>query len=176
MCSSIGASEKNHGMPNVELRYPRITQDQYNWCWAAVTVGIDEFYGGIGWTQCRLANDLLVRDDCCRQGGTLACSKTYRLDEALAYIGRLDRFENAAQVWDTCDREITAQRPLGVRIELEGGMPAHAVVIIGVGTAYDQMVVVFDPRWSRRVMGIDELTSDYLGFRGRWARSFFTKR
>ena len=164
-------------MPNHHLSGFKMQQQwpQTNWCWAAVTASTAKFYNqATPWTMCRLAEYLLQSAKCCAHPEK--CDRTFATGEALKRIGRLEQQTDKAEDWATCDREITAERPLGVRIEWESNRPGHAVMIVGIETATDERVTVADPDWDERTMSWDELASNYQGTKGRWVRSWFTKK
>lgn len=118
----------------IELKVP--LQEQANWCWAATTVAVADYYAGgsAGLAQCDVVNRRLGRGDCCG-GGSLPApcdvqsGLTLPLFEAkhheMTFANRLD--------FATIEQEIDEGRPVCARVVWEEGFgQGHFVVIHGV--------------------------------------------
>jgi hypothetical protein len=93
-------------------------QEQSNWCWAAVSVSVAQFFSaGTIWSQqCDLANQELGQT-CCPAGNNAAvCDVPWYLDQALARVGHLNTWAPGYQTIGRIQLEINAHRPMGVRI------------------------------------------------------------
>ena len=152
-------------------------QIEDNWCWAAVSVSIDQYFDpASGITQCQMAQKVLGRNDCC--GNPDACDERAKLQDALGdsgvkhlqgiVTGLLDFPKLAALV-----RQPSAL-PVCVRIEWAGG-GAHFVAIDGVGTsAVGPLVRVADPLHGDSVWEYDEFERAYRGI-GSVSHTFLLK-
>lgn len=54
------------------LNFTMQKQTQTNWCWAAVSASVGNYYGTGSWTQCGVATAALDRN-CCNQPGRATC-------------------------------------------------------------------------------------------------------
>lgn len=79
-------ADVGHDLP---VRVP--AQSQSNWCWAAVSLGVSDFYSqqGSTWTQCEVANKTLGRNDCCEEPVPDSCNCPWTLQDALSTVGNL---------------------------------------------------------------------------------------
>ena len=101
-------------------------QEQTNWCWAAVAVGVAARYGAV-WQQCNLAG-LELGQQCCPAGTNPgACNVPYYLDRALARVGHFRAMvAGAAPLNPQVIAEINANRPVGGAPRGRGGRQRHA--------------------------------------------------
>lgn len=61
-----------------------------NWYWAAIGVAVRDHYNvETKYTQCRLAELIFNRHDCCDEGDT--CNETHSLKDTLAQLRHLDK-------------------------------------------------------------------------------------
>ena len=75
-------------------------QEQSKWCWAAVGASVALYYEPqASWTQCRVANEQLERNDCCGNGAAGACNQYGFLASALE-LGRMPRQLGCQQFGD----------------------------------------------------------------------------
>jgi papain like cysteine protease AvrRpt2 len=127
-------------MSNKTLSLNVPDQEQLNWCWAATTVGVSNFYnpplnGEAGLTQCEVVNRRLGLENCCNDGNSfipVGCNiqsgLTLPLYEAnhhrLTYANKLTFAEVVA--------EIENDAPVCVRVVWEQGFgDGHFAVIAG---------------------------------------------
>jgi hypothetical protein len=151
-------------------------QQQSNWCWAAVSVSVAQYYRRqTPWTQCTVAGAELNRSDCCGGGAGTGCNVVWYLDRALTRVQSL-RIRNAGSTpFADVQAEIAADRPLGCRIGWSTG-GGHFVTIGGWMLAPDgtQYVDVFDPLYSYSQTTYQSFVSAYQGV-GTWTHSYFTQ-
>jgi hypothetical protein len=147
-------------------------QEQTNWCWAGVAVGVAARYGAV-WQQCNLAG-LELGQQCCPAGTNPgACNVPYYLDRALARVGHFrTMIAGAAPFTPQVTAEINASRPVGVRIGWSGG-GGHFVAIAGYSTNGGQFVDVEDPWYSASTVTYAVLQSAYKGT-GTWTHTYWT--
>lgn len=149
------------------------------WCWAATTCGVASHYEpNAGYTQCGVAQKTLDRLDCCQgdpRGGP--CDEPYQLNLALAAVGHLGSFIQGTLDEAVLTTELANNRPVGIRIEWEGG-GGHFVVIAGFLGGTDPMVEVHDPAKTqgtgRLVVSYGDVVAAYEGL-GSWSHSYQTK-
>lgn len=150
-------------------------QEQAEWCWAAVSSSVGNFYGQASWTQCAVASAELTPLNCCGDAAAGDCNKPWRLDTALRSVGHFDRMTSASLAFDAVQAEINARRPVGCRIAWAGG-GAHFValggwLIAGNGTQYvDVRDSFYGPTRKRYV----DLVSAYKSPGDEWSHSYFT--
>lgn len=147
-------------------------QEQTNWCWAAVAVGVAARYGA-AWQQCNIAS-LELGQHCCPAGTNPgACNVPYYLDRALS---RVDHFATmitgVASLSPQVITEINANRPMGVRIGWAGG-GGHFIAIAGYSTNGGQFVDVEDPWYSASTVAYTVLQNAYKGT-GSWTHTYRT--
>src|SRR5262249_17208683 len=115
-------------------------QTQTNWCWAATSTSVNQYYFPSTWTQCRVANAELGLTGCCNAPVPSACNVPWYLDRALTRTGNYVSFEGPV-TFERVKTEIDAGRPVGVRVGWSGG-GGHFLVIegysrIGTNTFFD---------------------------------------
>jgi len=126
---SQGGDGEGAGNP---LAYNQQSQLQTQWCWAAVTSSIAEYYNDASsaTTQCKLANAAFKQSTCCSAGSSAQCNKPYKTHQALQSIGHLAATVASAISFAAVQQEIDGARPVVVAIGWHGG-GGHAVVISG---------------------------------------------
>jgi hypothetical protein len=158
---------------DVRLRFSMQQQRQANWCWAAVSSSVDEYYKvGSTLTQCQIANSHTGQTNCCSAAGSSApCNAYGYLDQTLGIVGHFDRMTQPS-TFDEVEKEMVAGRPLGIRVAWSGG-GAH--FIAATGTEDDGSVWVSDPgSGTTSLVPFNTLRSSYLSS-GTWTHSYFTK-
>jgi hypothetical protein len=158
-----------------EILFDMQRQQQTNWCWAATSTSVAQFYNpNSGWTQCLAANGETGRSDCCGAGASGPCNVYGFLDTALTRVGRLDRWTGSVATVAQIENEVTFARPLCLRVAWSGG-GAHFLAIRGHytvgGTDY---VSVDDPIYGKSDVTYAVLQSSYQGT-GSWTHSYYTR-
>ncbi len=149
------------------------SQEQQNWCWAAVACSTAELFGQLTWTQCKLVEAELDEDTCCQDGSTDECDKPWYLDDALRRTGNLEAFTSGATAFASVRDEVDAGLPLGVRIRWEDG-GGHFVALDGYLDGDDPQVQVRDPWDGLHQFDYEEFRDRYDG-NGEWTHSYRTK-
>lgn len=159
----------------VRLNCPVPRQQQSNWCWCATTLGVHlMFQPGNPTTQCRAANQILVRTDACTNPSGAAVNIPYYLDRALATFGHLRAPTiGAALAASQVDQEIQAGKPVGTRIGWSGG-GGHFMVIEGYLAGAVPRVAIHDPIYGRSDMDYSAYLSSYQGS-GTWTHSYLIR-
>ena len=147
-------------------------QEQTNWCWAAVAVGVAARAGAV-WQQCNVASQELGQT-CCPPGtNPAACNVPYYLDRALTRVGHFrSMITGAAPLVAQVAPEIDADRPVGVRIGWAGG-GGHFLAIAGYSTVGGQFLDVEDPWYAASTVTYAVLQTAYKG-NGTWTHTFWT--
>ena len=152
-------------------------QEQDNWCWAAVAVGIGDFLLARQTQQCAFASDVLgmASGACCGTQSGGPCDKQWYLDRALSKVGCFERLDVPASFADV-GTEIDDGHPLGVRIRWSNGS-GHFVAITAyrTGGSGAQIVTVQDP-WGPKELDyeIGKLNGQYGTSSGSWTHSYYT--
>ncbi len=161
------------------LKLPFTLQEQLgiNWCWAAVSQGVAEFYGIGSWTQCEIASRTLPGSrNCCTatpRGGP--CDETYYLHEALTTVGHLGGPPTGPLSATEIQAQLQQNRPIGVRIRWQSGR-GHFIVLTGYLDGRRSYVEVHDSASDSRdptELSLTHLMTRYAGL-GIWSHSFVT--
>ncbi|WP_237479462.1 papain-like cysteine protease family protein [Lichenibacterium dinghuense] len=153
------------------------TQLQSDWCWAAVTASVSQFYRpNSGWTQCSVADAALVRQDCCGAGGSdpNKCNKPFYLEVALDVTSHLLRIEPRHLSVTEVQNELSNGRPLCCRIEWVD-RTGHFLSIIDcfVGQSGDTYLSIADPIFLETQILFQDFASAYQTG-ASWTHSYFT--
>ncbi|MDW3221411.1 MAG: papain-like cysteine protease family protein [Paracoccaceae bacterium] len=173
-------------------------QEQANWCWAATTVGISDYYNPPmtpedAIKQCDVVNRRLKRSDCCFDGASdlrWQCNVQSGLTLPLFELGHhVVTYANQLD-FETIASEVAQGRPVCCRVVWEEGFgEGHFVVIVGVihdseGGITD--VVVEDSFYGRSIqtygafrrfyrVPLQNGVGDDIG-EGLWTHSYFTQK
>jgi hypothetical protein len=154
------------------------TQQQTNWCWAAVSTSVSHFYNaGSAWTQCLVANSALPRNDCCGAGASdpAKCDKPWYLDTALQTTGNLASVITRALSFAEIQTEIGKDAPIGSRVGWYGG-GGHFQTVVGwlVGEGGTEYIDISDPIYLDAQIEYADFASSYQTG-GDWTHSYLTR-
>lgn len=150
--------------------FPMETQQQSQWCWAAVSVSTASYYGDPAWSQCALVNAELGETGCCANGASSACNQPWSLQAALTRVGHLSSFSLGRLGERDTEAQIAAGRPVAVRIDWGDGT-GHFVVVSGMEP--DDIVTVEDPLNGTFSGPYSSFAAAYLGS-GSWSHTYLT--
>jgi Papain-like cysteine protease AvrRpt2 len=152
-------------------------QQQVNWCWAAVTLGVESFFNpATTSTQCDIANVALGRRDCCPARTGNPCDRTWYLDRTLINVGHLASQSPTPSDFGTVRNQIAAKVPLCCRIGWAGPEDGgHFVALSGwsIDDNGTQYVDVNDPFYDFNQPTFADFCSSYQTS-GSWTDSYFT--
>jgi hypothetical protein len=151
-------------------------QEQTNWCWAAISASIAEFFGSSFWTQCKIASEELGVD-CSRASNKNTCNRQWSLDAPLRLVGHLDQMvERSCNLAEVIE-EINAGRPLCCRIAYRRSGGGHFVAIGGWSNTSDgkSYLQVHDPYLGFVIQLYDKFASGYRAPGDHWSHSYFTR-
>lgn len=154
-------------------------QEQNQWCWAANTACIVNYYGTNGnIKQCELANKYLSNtgNRCCQNGSSRSCNRPNGENEmkrALKEQGELDSkiYQKALSI-SQIKESLTGKRPFIMGWRQANAQVGHVVVGCGYNPEA-QTLTQMDP-WENRGMQTNKYTGGQLivgGQRGNWAMS-----
>jgi hypothetical protein len=149
-------------------------QEQDNWCWAAVSVAVETYYGGANWSQCDLAGVQLGLG-CCSNPIPNACDVPFYLDRSLAGVGCFDRYVSGSVPYSSVQTEIGARRPLCCRIQWSVGGHFVAISDWRIDASGTEYVGVQDPDNGYNFQTLSEFTNSYRSA-GSWSDTYFTRR
>ncbi|UGT61257.1 papain-like cysteine protease family protein [Nocardia asteroides] len=159
-----------------QLNFRMQHQEQTMWCWNAATVSTAAFYDAAStWTQGKLANAELGRNDCAVVAGAVSpCNQGRWPDTALTRIGRLKERVNTSLTDLQLAGELARNAPVVVNISWRGG-GGHIVALRGRSVIGGQdYVSVADPWEGDSDVAYEEFRDFYLGD-GIWNVSYKTK-
>ncbi len=149
-------------------------QQQSKWCWAATSTSVAHFFKpSTGWTQCKVANHIKGRSDCCGSGASGPCNDGDSLEDALNVVDHLNYVEGDAASYDNVQGMIAAGLPVPVRTAWSGG-GAHFIAIVGYEEAEERLLTIADP-----ISGVS--VWDYPTFKtayrhsGTWTDTYYVK-
>jgi hypothetical protein len=176
--SLIAASRKTLPRPprprHANLHLAMQTQQESQWCWAAVATSVSLFYNaGSGRTQCSVVNAELGQTTCCQCGCTPACNQPWYLDLALQRTANLASWSAGTVAYSAIRGQVVAGRPLGARIGWSGG-GGHFVVLDGYNSAGGQYLSVRDPFYGSSVYTYASFQSSYQTI-GSWTDTYDTQ-
>lgn len=160
---------------NTRLEVPLQQQEQDNWCWAAVTVTVFDFYRqGAGSPQCEVANLELSRPDCCPRNPQ--CNQLATLDRPLRRNRNFRNLQASRASFPVVTTEITNGRPLCCRVVWFGGA-SHFLIVHGFANHPSGMktIEIADTFFGPSTQNFDTFPADYQ-LRGTWTHTYFTKR
>ena len=145
------------------------TQKQDQWCWAAVSASIHQYFSGeAAFSQCEIAHRVL-NTACCDNPTT--CNTPAFLEDALDKIGKRGDVLPGSLPFGKIMEQIDRGMPIGVRIGWFGG-GGHFVVIRGYrNPAGAELLSIADPWFVDSIQYLDIFKSRYLG-RGEWTDTF----
>ncbi|MBT5495669.1 MAG: hypothetical protein HOK54_08005 [Alphaproteobacteria bacterium] len=153
-------------------------QDQTHWCWAAMTAAVSLYYDPSSiWTQCRLANVVEGRKDCCEHGGSPKCNIEHDAKTGLEKTGNFHSETTEAAMPQQIADEMRQLRPIVAGVFKSGQPIGHAVVIQGFypATSEAQMLVkVCDSSYGESLITYETLRLRYQG-EYLWLRTQITK-
>ena len=150
------------------------TQEQSNWCWAAVGVSVSKFYDSCSkWTQCSLVDAELDCSCCCNEGSSKRCNKPWYLDRALRRTYNYHNWRSGSLSVEELIAELESGAPVAVRIGWKGG-GGHFVCIDHCVTGDRQYIEVHDPWSGSATCEYIEFASNYKGM-GKWTHTYLTK-
>jgi len=160
----------------VRITFAMQTQQQTQWCWAAVAVSVARYYTPwTRWTQCQMVNQELGQTTCCTNGSTTQCNQPNVLDSPLQRAGVLDHMIGSDSGIGDIRSEIDASRPLCWRIGWSGG-GGHFAVIEGYRLLPQAWVAVDDPWYGQSDLPLSTLTGGAYQGTGDWTHTYFTRR
>ena len=162
--------------PSDGLTFDEQDQQQSEWCWAATTVSITEFYNpSSSWTQCTLVNKAFKRKDCCNNAGGKNCNIAWYPDRALSITGHLSKSLGSNLSSEIVASEICYSHPISIAIFWYGG-GGHNPVITGFDVSNPSLLTldIQDPIYGFSVQDFNTFPSSYQGG-ASWGQSFATK-
>lgn len=161
---------------DVILDFSMAAQEQSDWCWSAVTVGMANYLdGAVTWTQCGLAGVHLDRTDCCSSAGASGpCNVVSGVDRSLPHTGHFAEWKTSDISYSQVKAQLLLNRPIAVMVNWSGTSNNHYVVITGCED--EEFLHVDDPGGGGSVAFIpySTLQSSYQGS-GVWVQTILSK-
>lgn len=160
---------------NLGIEVPH--QEQSEWCWCAVAVGVRKFFdSGFAMSQCQAANGILQVATACIDPASDAANKPIDLQVALQFMhvfrppllhGPL-KFEDLKKELD--DRKC----PVAARVLFTSDGRSHFTVIRGYQDGPEPMLAIDDPFYDESEIPYAEFVSRYKGT-GEWTHTYLTQ-
>ena len=158
----------------LKLPFQRQTQD--NWCWAAVSSSVSDYYDpSTPYTQCSLASTVF-KANCCANAPAPQCDQPYQLDKALQITGNLNQSYTRNFVSDEIKSEIDDGHLIAAGIEWKNENVGHALTIFGYSYDPDSnsyYVYISDPAYGKQYIKLMTLCENYHAA-GQWTDSYTT--
>ncbi len=166
---AVGQETEAAPLANARLNFNIQQQTQTNWCWAALSASVGNYYRTGSWTQCGVANAELGRGTCCSQPGP--CNVYGYLDSALRTTGSYGGMREDRMQMPAIENQIGMGRPVGLRCAWYGG-GAHFLTIYGIDGGY---VLVADSIFGYSTRVLNSFPGTYNGG-GNWTHTYFTRK
>jgi hypothetical protein len=150
--------------------FPGQTQQQNNWCWAAVCASINNYYADASSQvmQCDIVNEAFGTTYCCQEPDQYDIP--WYLDLALEQVNHLNYDEAGPMAFGVIAEQIgVAQCPVAARIGLPDGGD-HSVVICGYSEQNGALLV-----WDPNGYYLQTTVADWLEDLGDWLNTYLTK-
>jgi hypothetical protein len=162
-----------------KLAFTMQTQQETNWCWAAVSASISAYFGvpagpsGGTWLQCEVANCALKQSSCCQDGSTALCNQDWYLEQGLTCVNHLAGPPVAGpSLYSYIQQEIDADRPVALRIGWYGD-GGHFVALSGYdNSSGTQFVDVEDPWYGPSTYDYTAFSTAYQSGAGGWTDTY----
>lgn len=161
-----------------QLIFAMQSQQQTNWCWAAVSVSVANYFNtpgpqGGSWQQCDVANAEFGQTTCCQDGSTSLCNRDWYLDRALTRVNHLaGPPQTGPGLYSYIQQEIDANRPVPVRIGWYGD-GGHFLALSGYDdTNGNQIVDVEDPWYGPSTYDYNAFCTAYQSGAGAWTHTY----
>jgi len=175
--SALGGAAPGATNGSIGSRYVRQQQQETQWCWAAVSASVADFYGNAsGWTQCSIATAELSLP-CCFQPLPAGANVPWWLEKALTRVARLASWRRSTVAFVDIQQEIQASRPLCCRILwVNSGGAAHFVTISGwsVDASGVEWLDIEDPDSGSVNTPRKKFETAYSSQGDQWTHSYFT--
>jgi hypothetical protein len=151
------------------------TQEQDEWCWCAVAIGVRQFYETtFHLRQCQVAGAVLGRNACANPS---QANEQARPETALRHLNVFDRHVSSSLKFEDVVDEIDAGRPLVARVQFLNNGLHHVVVIRGYRKSMGTELLVDDPAKDAKD-GTVSYSAMLTGYRywGEWTDTYFTRR
>jgi Papain-like cysteine protease AvrRpt2 len=149
-----------------------------NWCWAAVTAGIEQAYGDPERSQCTIVSKVLGKVCCPDEKAPAACNRPLAMDEPLADGRHLRRrFDHPShRTFEFVRSRIRGGFPIVARIDWNRGGAGHFVAITGYRREDDlTFLYISDPQNGERLKVRFEHFLSFYQQSGFWDISYETK-
>jgi Papain-like cysteine protease AvrRpt2 len=161
------------GLAAVNIAFDIDSQQQDNWCWAAVSSSVSFFYLPISkWTQCEVAT-AEVGGKCCAKPAP--CNVAWSLESALNRTTNLASVTAKPMAVTAIQTELAAKRPVCARVEWKS-KSAH---FLGIKGHYQDkgldILVLTDPIYGESTMSALDLGNGAYQGDGKWTHTYTTK-
>ena len=175
----LGATITLNAQVDIELDVPTVYQEQTNWCWAASSKCVLEYYD-FKHSQCEIADYVRQNDTLHDLGDTPCCNVLNEcnksaafnggpgsgsLQDILVHFGKIPNDVTAkCLTLPKIEEHIREDCPIIIRREkLSNSTSGHAMVIFGIvaNVTYCEMIWVMDPEKGKRLLFYDSLQEDF---------------
>jgi len=151
------------------------SQEQGQWCWCAVTVGVSAFLDAtFSFSQCQTAAAVLGVPDACSRPSDDDVDRMFALDAALSKFHHLNARVDGQLTFEQVCNQIDSGKPVCARVLFLDSGAAHVMVIRGYRTVPDPMVFIDDSLYGESIWSFAQFADNYQGS-GTWKQSYLTR-
>lgn len=163
-----------------KLAFVMQTQQQSEWCWAAVSASNSDFFGGPPgpsggmWKQCEVAQCALTgHPACCDQPMPTTCNEDWYLEQGLDCVShKAGDPTPGPSPYAYIQSEINNNHPVGVRIGWYGD-GGHFVCVTGYDdSSGTQFLEVDDPYYGHSTYEYNAFCTAYQSGTGGWTHTY----
>jgi hypothetical protein len=170
---------------SIQLDVPWQQQQQSNWCWAAVSSMISNFYQDVPTlTQCSVATATINEwqqahneppVNCCDPSvASSQCNTSWGLQPPLEVVGNYASMTWSSIPLSEVEAQLTAGTPICIQVAWSGG-GAHVLIIDGVIESETAYIHVEDPAYGPGDYPYTTVLNDYQSS-GTWYGTFLTEQ
>lgn len=175
---SLNATALKGGQPTTSAGFPIERQNMSNWCWAAITASICQFYKGPLLTQRQIVAQVKNKPICATSRPIPYCNDTADVGLAFHHVGHLHQhFEHPLSPSDVIGF-LTNHHLIGCQLYMPSLGGGHAVVIYDAYSNSEGSLFlrVADPADGMLLtISHHNFLHDYRSVGGQWLRSYTTQ-
>ncbi|EDM35386.1 hypothetical protein PBAL39_12990 [Pedobacter sp. BAL39] len=175
---SSNAAALKGGQPDSLVGFPIQQQRMSNWCWAAVTSSVCEFYNGPVLTQRQIVAQVKNKPICATSPPIPFCNDTADIGQAFNHVGHLHQNFNGPLSPADVIHFLSNHHLIGCQLYMPSLGGGHAVLIYDAysDSQGNLFLRVADPADAMLLsISHQKFLQNYRGVGGQWRRSYTTQ-